>query len=109
DTADKIRIKPLRGTNYLETKIPLQNLFPENPQLLLGQPVADTAVDAGTERQMLPRLGPIDDKFIGTVDLFLVAISGDIPHHHLVAPGDPAAGKFDVVAGGPAHVQHRRL
>src|SRR5665213_1224864 len=109
DTADEIRIEPPRGTNDLETQISLQNLLPENPQLLLSKPIADTAMNAGTERQMLPGLGPIDDKFIGALDFFFVAISGDIPHHHLVAPGDPAAGDLDVVASGPAHMQHRRL
>ena len=76
--------------------------------MLLGKPITDTAMNAGTERQVLPRLRPIDDELIGAVDLFFVAISGDVPHHHLVAPGDPATGEFDVVAGGTAHMQHGR-
>jgi len=73
DPADEIRIEPLRGTDNFETKIPLQNLFPENPQLSLGKPIADAAMNAGVERQVLLRLGPINDEFIGAVDLFYVA------------------------------------
>ena len=41
--------------------------------MLLGKPIADTAMNAGPERQVLPRLGPINDEFIGAVDLFFVA------------------------------------
>src|ERR1700687_1244368 len=99
----------MRRAHDLETKIPLLDFFPENPQLLLGQTIADTAVDTGAERQMLPRLYAVNDELVGALDLFLVAVSGDIPHHDLVALGDLAAGELDVIARGSAHVQHRRL
>src|SRR5712664_3811698 len=78
NAADEIRIKPPRRAHDLEAKVPLQNFLPENPQLLLGQPVADAAMDAGAERQMLPWFCAIDDELIGVLDLFLVAIAGDV-------------------------------
>ena len=53
----------------------MQDFLSENADLLLGEPVANTTVDAGTEGEMLPGFGAIDDKFIGAVDLFFVAIN----------------------------------
>lgn len=52
----------------------MQDSF-QNADLLLGKPVPDTTVDAGTEGEMLPGFGAVDDKFIGAVDLFFVAIT----------------------------------
>src|SRR6266702_1693636 len=106
DAANEIRIEPFRRTRDLEAKIALQDFLPEDPDLLFGEAVADATMDAGPERQMLPRLGAIDDEFVGALDLVLVAIARDVPHHHLVTPGDLAAGKLDVVARGAAHMQH---
>src|SRR5258708_32355174 len=87
DAADEVRIEPLRRAHDLKAKTPLQDFCPENSQLLLGEPVADTAVDAGAKRQMLPRFCAIDDELVGALNLFFVAISRDVPHHHLVAFG----------------------
>ena len=53
----------------------MQDFLSENADLLLGEPVANTTVDAGTEGEMLTGFGAIDDKFIGAVDLFFVAIN----------------------------------
>ena len=64
-------------------------------------------MDAGAEGEMLPGFDTIDDEFVWPRDLFLVSIAGDVPHHHLVAFGDVAAGQFDIVTRGAAHVQHR--
>src|SRR5438128_325846 len=107
--ANKIRIEPRRRTHDLETKLALQDFLPENADLLLGEPVADAAVDAGAERKMLARLGAVDDELVGALDLVLVAVARDVPHHHLVALGDPAAAQFGIAARGAAHMQHRRL
>src|SRR5882672_11733508 len=79
DAADEIGIEPLRRPHDLEAKVPLQNFLPENPQLLLGEAITDTAMDAGAKRQMLTRLRAIDDEFVWSLDLVLVAIAGDVP------------------------------
>jgi hypothetical protein len=50
DATNKIRIEPPRRVRDLEAQVALQDLLPENPQLLLGQPVADAAMNAGAER-----------------------------------------------------------
>src|SRR5438034_2664449 len=71
DAADEIRIEPLRRAHDIEAKVAVQNFLPENPDLLLGEPVADAAVDTGTERKMLPRFGAIDNEFVRAFDLVL--------------------------------------
>ncbi len=58
-------------------------------ELLFGEAVADAAMDAGAEGKVLARLDAVDDQFIGSFDLVLVAVAGDAPHHHLVALLDP--------------------
>ena len=73
--ANEIRAQTLRWPHDLEPEIPLQDFLSENADLLLGEPVANTTVDAGTEGEMLTGFGAIDDKFIGAVDLFFVAIN----------------------------------
>ena len=57
DAADEIRIKPLRRARRSRSEDRAEDLLPEDPDLLLGEPVADAAMDAGPEREMLPRLG----------------------------------------------------
>src|SRR5689334_6837978 len=47
DAADEIRIEALHWPGNLEAQIALQNLLPENAELLLGEAVADAAMDAG--------------------------------------------------------------
>src|SRR5271169_4809235 len=56
NAADEVRIKPLRWARDFEAKVALQDFLPQNSQLLFGEPVADTTMDAGAERKMLPRL-----------------------------------------------------
>ena len=58
---------------------------------LFGKPVTNATMDARAEGEMLPYLGTINDEFIGALDLVLVPIAGDVPHHHLVTLGDPTA------------------
>src|SRR5262249_19037065 len=109
DAANEIRIEPRRRAHDLESQIALQDFLPEDADLLLGEAIADAAVDPGAKRKMLARLCAIDDELVGALDLVLVAIARDVPHHHLVALGDLAAAQFDIAARGAAHVKHRRL
>src|SRR6185503_2321604 len=109
DAADEIRIEPLHRTCDVEAQVALQDLLPENTQLLLGKPVADTAMDARAKGKMLPHLRPIDDELVSAFDLVVVAIAGDVPHHDLVALGDLLAAKLGIAPRGAAHVQHRRM
>src|ERR1700754_3067080 len=94
DAADEIRIEPFHRPRDLEAQIARENLLPENAQLLLGETVADAAMDAGAKGEMLPRLGAVDDELIRALDLALVAVAGDVPHHDLVAFGDPPSAKL---------------
>src|SRR6476660_9265515 len=109
DAADEIRIEALGRPGDLKTKVAVQYFLPENADLLFGEAVADAAVDAGAEGEMLARLGAVDDELIRAIDLGLIAVAGNVPHHDLVAFGDTTSGELDVVARGAAHVQHRRL
>src|SRR5579859_4603029 len=49
----------------------LHDLFPDDGQLQLGQAVADAAVDAVAERQVLARPGPVDEIGVGVRDRLL--------------------------------------
>src|SRR5260221_7017374 len=61
----------------------LQDLLPDHPQLHLGQAVADAAVDAEAEGEVLAGPGAVDDVRVGGVDLVLLAVAPDGPHDHL--------------------------
>ena len=78
-------------------------------QLHLGQAVADAAVDAEAERQVLARPLAVDDEGVGVLDHGLVAVARDVPHDHLVARLDGLAAELDVARRGAAHVGQRRL
>jgi hypothetical protein len=43
-------------------KIAVQYFLPQNADLLFGETVADAAVDARAEGEMLPWLGAVDDE-----------------------------------------------
>ena len=63
----------------------LQDLFPDDAQLQLGQAVADAAVDAEAEREVLARPLAVDDVGVRVVDHLVVAVARDVPHDDLVA------------------------
>ncbi len=65
DAADEIRIEALRRPGDFKAKVAVQYFLPEDADLLFGEAVADAAVDAGAEGEMLARLGAVDDEFIG--------------------------------------------
>src|SRR5689334_14571696 len=53
DAADEVGIEADRRAHDLRSQVSLQHLLPQDLQLQLGQAVADAAVDAGAERQVL--------------------------------------------------------
>ena len=82
---DEARIHPLGLADHLDLVEALEDLFPDDLQLQLGEPHADAAVDAEAERQMRARPRAVDDEVVGTLDRLLVAVARDVPHHDLVA------------------------
>src|SRR5262245_38223398 len=104
DAPDEVGIEPHRRARDLELEVAFQDLLPQNFQLHLRQSIADAAMDAGAERQMLARLGPPDDEALGLLDRGLVAVARHVPHHHLVTLPDRSAGKLAVADRRAAHV-----
>src|SRR5262249_29613247 len=92
DAADEVGIETARRARDLELEVALQDLLPQNFQLHFRQSIADAAMDAGAEGQMLARLGPPDHKALGPLDRGLVTVARHVPHHHLVALPDRPAG-----------------
>jgi hypothetical protein len=94
---------------HLDHREALEDLFPQDLQLHLGQAVAHAAVDAEAEAQVLARAGAVDDELVGVLDGGLVAVARQVPHRDLVALGDLLAAQLGVLRGGAAHVGQRRL
>ena len=85
----------------------LVHLFPDHAQLHLAQAVAEAAVDAEAERQVVPRVGTVDEELVRVLDRVGVAIARDVPHHHFVALLDLLAADLGVFECGARHVRHR--
>src|SRR5215212_7786981 len=83
DAADEIRVEPDRRSDDLDVEVAFQHLLPQDFQLHLGQAVADAAMDAGAERQVMTRPRTADDEALGLLDRRLVAVARDVPHHDL--------------------------
>ena len=66
-------------------------------------------MDAETERQMPPRVGPADVEPFGIGEDAFVAIARDVPHDDLVAGLDHLATDFGIGDTGPPHVRQRCL
>src|SRR6516165_3058056 len=94
---DEARIHPLRLADHLNSAEALEDFLPDNFQLQLGEPHTDAAVDAESERQVGARPRAIDDEVVGPLDRLLVAISGNIPHHDLVAFPDGPAPQLEIL------------
>src|SRR5947209_13741547 len=90
---DEARINALRLADHLDAIEALQNLFPDDFQLQIGEPHAETAVDTEAERHMDARLRAIDNEIVRAFDHILVAIAGDVPHNDAVALPDALAVK----------------
>src|SRR4051812_47779937 len=87
----------------------LEDLLPDHAKLHLGQAIADTAVDAETEAEVLARPFAVDDEPLRLGNGGLVAIARDVPHDHLVALPDGLAAELDVFQRRAAHVGERGL
>src|SRR5471030_3208957 len=103
------RVAAHRLADHLDHREALEDLLPDDGQLHLGHAVADTAVDAEAERHVLARPIAVDDVGVGVLDLALVAVAGDVPHHHPLAGLDGLAAQLDIARRHPAHVRQRRL
>src|SRR5580658_11148976 len=87
---------PCRLAHHLDHARSRQEFLPQNLQLQFGEPVADTTVNAVTERQMLARPLPIDDKAISLRNGGLITVPRQIPHGQFVAPSDLLAAQFGI-------------
>ena len=56
-------INPFRFFHQVDDRESLHDLFPQDRQLQFRQAIADAAMNAEPERQMLPGTGAIDDEF----------------------------------------------
>src|SRR5512146_2304163 len=88
DAADEVRIKPYWRSGDFDLEIAVQDLFPKDAQLHLGQPIADAAMDSGAKRKMLAHLGALDIEGLGVGHGTLVAVARDVPHHDFCMPRD---------------------
>src|SRR4051794_16758218 len=88
DAIDEVRIEALGLLQDLDALEAGQQLLPENTELQLCQPVADAAVDAEAEGQVLMRPRPVDDELIGPLDRVRVSVAGHVPQDDLVALAD---------------------
>src|SRR5437868_14009484 len=102
-TFDKTRIHPLGFIDHLNISESLENLFPDDLELQLGQPDSDAAMDAEAERNVGTWPGAVNDEIVGAFDHVLVTIARDVPHHDLVALFDLPAAELDIFERGAAH------
>src|SRR5665647_3765131 len=79
DAAHEAGINPLRLANHLDPVEAFQHLLPYDSELQFGEPHADAAVDAETERQMGARPGAVDDEVVRLLDAVFVAVARDVP------------------------------
>src|SRR6516225_11717933 len=77
DSLDEARIHSLGRPHHLNIVEALEDLFPDDLELQLGEADADAAVDAKAERQMGARPGAIDQELVGALDRLLVAVARD--------------------------------
>src|SRR3954465_3905335 len=106
---DEAGIHPPRFPDYLDMVEALHDFFPDDLQLQFGKPDSDAAVNTEAERDVGARPRAVDDEVIGTLDHLVVAVAGDIPHHHLVALFEVLAAELGGLERGPAHMRQRRL
>src|SRR5271167_4315860 len=75
DPMDEVRINALPRAHDLDHRVALEDLFPQDAQLQFGEPIADAAMDAEAEGEVLPRARAVDDEFIRGIDCFGIAIA----------------------------------
>src|SRR5882724_2650019 len=82
---DKAGIHPLGLADHLNVAEALHDFLPNDLQLQLGQSDPDATMDTEAEGDVGARSGTVDDELVGTIDDLFVAVTRDVPHHHLVA------------------------
>src|SRR5258708_5870715 len=102
--AQQARQNTLRLARHLDDREASHNFLPEHAQLHLGETQAEAAVDAETERDVVPGVLPVDDEVVRPVEHFLIAVAGGVPHQNLVTLSDHFAAELDVLDGPAAHV-----
>ena len=98
-----------RFAHHLYARETLEDLLPQHGELQFSQTIADAAVNAEAEGDVLARPRTVDDETVGLLDRIRIAVAGQVPHHHLVALADLLAGEFDVGQRGATHVRQWRL
>ena len=68
----------LRLADHLDPLEAPQDLLPQDLQLQLRQAVADAAMDAEAEGEMLARPLAVDDEALRLLDRLRVAVAGDV-------------------------------
>src|SRR5205823_12666407 len=101
---EEVGIDALRRSHDLDDRITLHDLFPQNAQLQLREAIADAAMDAEAEGQMLPRPCAIDDEVVRVLDRVWIAVARDVPHDDLVALFDGFAADLAIGRRGTAHM-----
>ena len=61
----------------------LQNFFPHDSKLHLCKAIAHAAMDAESERQVMPWCLAVDNELIGILDRGIVPITRHVPHGDL--------------------------
>src|SRR3546814_121543 len=88
EALDEGRENPARLAHDLDLpglRPSLERFLPQHAQLHLREAIADTAMDAEAERQVMTRIGTVDDEPVGVLDLVAVTVARDVPHHDLIA------------------------
>ncbi len=105
----KLDFRYTGSPTHLDVLEALVHLFPDHAQLHLPQTVAEAAVNAEAERQMMPRVRAIDQELVRVLDRVRIAVTRDVPHHHFLALLDLLAADLSVFERGACHVRDRRL
>src|SRR4029453_798311 len=83
-TAQQARQDALRLAHHFDGRERLHDFPPEPAQRHLGKTQAEATVDTETEREVVPRVPPLDDEVIRPLEHLLIAVAGGVPHKNLV-------------------------
>src|SRR6185437_8344718 len=109
DAEYKIGHQPFRFADHIDAREALEDLFPQDAQLHLGDAIAHAAMNAEAKRNMMAGPVAVDAEFIGPLDHLFVAIARDVPHDDAVALPDLVALELDIAERRAAHMGERRL
>ena len=85
------------------------NFFPEHSKLHFRQAVTHATMNPKAERNMTARVGAIDHQPIRLRKNTFVPVTGQVPHHHLLARPYQFIAQTLVGQSSAAHMNHRRL